>query len=53
MNQETVNLQIPFESLVNEIASLGLEDLTVPNTQVNVNLKIPVSCFSPRGRHNN
>ncbi len=26
MNQETVNLQIPFESLVDAIASLGLQE---------------------------
>ena len=26
MTQETVTLQIPFESLVNAIASLGLEE---------------------------
>jgi hypothetical protein len=46
MNQETVNLQIPFESLVDAIASLGLEEkLKTTSSLIKIKESHPYSIF--------
>jgi hypothetical protein len=45
MNQETVNLQIPFESLVDAIASLGLEEKRKFSSLIKIKESHPYSIF--------